>query len=152
MVRTHLRQPRQRRPDTAASWDERAPATRPGHPQQAGPGLGRPLCACASARPGLEGHSLQRRQLPAEGLAGRARALQEDRCLDAARGEPIPTADRHVSVPFSFLPSSPSAPFHRTPLSLPSSLSLSFCGGGGKGAGRAGSEVGPAPSGATPHG
>lgn len=71
------------------------------------------------------------------------RVLREDRGLGAARGETVPTTDRHVSVSFSFLLSTPSAPFHRTPLSLPPSLSLSFCGGGRKDAG-VGSEVGPA--------
>lgn len=72
-VRTHLRRPSRRLSDTVASWGEKAPARRPGHSPLAGPGLRWPLCACASARPGLQGHSLQRGQLPAEGLAGRGR-------------------------------------------------------------------------------
>lgn len=46
-VRTHLRRPSRRLSDTVASWGEKAPATRPGHPSLAGPGLEWPLCACA---------------------------------------------------------------------------------------------------------
>lgn len=70
-VRTYLRPP-SRRPSRHRSFlSKKAPATRPGHPPLAGPGLRWPLCACASARPALQGHSLQRDQLPTEGLAGR---------------------------------------------------------------------------------
>lgn len=77
-VQTHLRRPSRRLSDTVASCGEKAPATRPGHPPLAGPGLRWPLCACASARPGIQGHSLQRGQLPTEGLAGRGRCGRTD--------------------------------------------------------------------------
>lgn len=81
-VRTHLRRPSRRLSDTVASWGEKAPATRPGHPPLAGPGLRWPLCACASARPGFQGHSLQRGQLPTEGsrAAGAAAGPMSRRC------------------------------------------------------------------------
>lgn len=52
--------------------------------------------------------------------------------LGAARCTTAPTADGHVSVPFSFFSPPPSAPFHRTALSFSPSLSLSYCGGGWK--------------------
>jgi hypothetical protein len=132
-VRTHLRRPSRRLSDTGASWGEKAPATRPGHPPLAGPGLRGPS---APAPPrGRVSRGQPAARATADRRARGPRALREDRRLGTARGETVRTTDRHVSVPYSFLPSLPSALFHRTPLSLPPSLSLSFCGGGRKDAG-----------------
>lgn len=52
--------------------------------------------------------------------------------LGAARGTATPTADGHVSVPFSFFFSPPPSfrPFPQNSTLLPSSLSFSYCGGG----------------------